>query len=94
MYVYGSRDESPKYYCSWDHWVLSSPDLRTWEIAKDAFASKGPNDQVAYSDALLYAPDCQYRNGVYYLYYCLASNAKNLGAAPFCAMCRASSSRL
>jgi hypothetical protein len=81
MYVYGSRDESPKYYCSWDHWVLSSPDLLTWEIAKDAFASKGPNDQVAYSDALLYAPDCQYRNGVYYLYYCLASNVNTEGVA-------------
>ncbi len=27
MYVYGSRDESPNYYCSWTHHVLSSSDL-------------------------------------------------------------------
>ena len=36
---------------------------------------------MAYSDALLYAPDCQYRNGIYYLYYCLASNVNTEGVA-------------
>ncbi|MDH4196954.1 MAG: family 43 glycosylhydrolase, partial [Candidatus Aminicenantes bacterium] len=81
IYVYGSRDESPKYYCSWDYAVLLSSDLRTWEVAKDAFASKGPRDQVPYSDELLYAPDCQYRNGLYYLYYCLDSDANIEGVA-------------
>ncbi len=29
---------------------------------------------MPYSDDILYAPDCQYKNGTYYLYYCLASN--------------------
>jgi hypothetical protein len=81
VYVYGSRDESPKYYCSWDYYVLSSPDLRTWDVARDAFASKGPLDQVAYSEDLLYAPDCQYRDGTYYLYYCLASRVNTGGVA-------------
>jgi beta-xylosidase len=81
MYVYGSRDESPKYYCSWDHYVLSSSDLVKWEITKNAFASKGPNDQVAYSDDYLYAPDCQYKDGTYYLYYCLASKVNTEGVA-------------
>jgi hypothetical protein len=81
MYVYGSRDESPKYYCSWDYYVLSSSDLRTWEVTRDVFASKGPHDQVPYSDDYLYAPDVQYKDGVYYLYFCLASNVKTEGVA-------------
>jgi arabinoxylan arabinofuranohydrolase len=70
LYVYGSRDESLKYYCSYDHWVLSTPDLIHWEYTPDVFASKGPNDQIPFNDELLYAPDCMYKNGKYYLYYC------------------------
>ena len=81
LYVYGSRDESPKYFCSWRHDVLSSADLKTWTLTTNVFASKGPGDQVPYSDALLFAPDCQYRDGIYYLYYCLASGKNTEGVA-------------
>lgn len=81
MYVYGSRDESPDYYCSWSHHVLSSSDLKTWIIHENAFASKGPGDQVSYSDDILYAPDCNFRDGKYYLYYCLANNTNTEGVA-------------
>ncbi len=81
LYVYGSRDESPDYWCSWDHYVLSTSDLIHWQVTKNAFASRGPNDQVSYSDNMLYAPDCQYRNGIYYLYYCLAGGGANEGVA-------------
>lgn len=70
LYVYGSLDESTDYYCSWRHHVLSTSDLKNWEITKNVFSSKGENDQVPYSDALLFAPDCQYKDGTYYLYYC------------------------
>ena len=81
IYVYGSRDESPEYYCSWSYRVLSSSDLKTWNISDESFASKGPNDQVSYSDSYLYAPDAQYYNGKYYLYYCLAARQKTEGVA-------------
>jgi arabinoxylan arabinofuranohydrolase len=81
MYVYGSQDENINYYCSWRHSVLSSSDLKKWSIAEDVFASKGEKDQVLYSDEILYAPDCQYKDGNYYLYYCLASNKKTEGVA-------------
>jgi arabinoxylan arabinofuranohydrolase len=70
LYIYGSNDESTKYYCSWTHHVISTSDLKTWELTKDVFSSKGNNDNVAYNDDLLFAPDCQYKNGIYYLYYC------------------------
>ncbi len=70
LYVYGSLDESTEYYCSYRHHVLSTRDLINWEITENIFTSKGRNDQVAYSDALLFAPDCAYKDGTYYLYYC------------------------
>lgn len=70
LYIYGSLDESPAYYCSYRHHVLSTSDLQNWNITKNVFSSRGENDQVPYSDALLFAPDCQYKNGMYYLYYC------------------------
>lgn len=81
MYVYGSRDESPNYYCSWSYDVLSSSDLKTWERHENSFASKDPNDQVSYSNSILYAPDCQFIGGKYFLYYCLASNRSTEGVA-------------
>lgn len=70
MYVYGSRDESDAYWCSYSHHVLSSSDLKTWDIVTEAFSSKGANDQIDYHDLLLFAPDCAYKDGTYYLYYC------------------------
>jgi arabinoxylan arabinofuranohydrolase len=81
LYIYGSRDENPAWYCSHDHYVLSTSDLIHWDISKDAFASAGKNDQVSYSEDLLYAPDCQYKDGIYYLYYCLASGKNTEGVA-------------
>jgi hypothetical protein len=81
VYVYGSRDESPDYYCSWKYHVLSSADLRSWTVHPDRFATKGPGDEVPYSDAILYAPDAIRRDGTYFLYYCLASPKDTEGVA-------------
>jgi beta-xylosidase len=81
LYVYGSRDESPDYYCSWNYHVLSTSDLKTWTIHENSFASKGSGDQVPYSDDFLYAPDVQYKDGTYFLYYCLANRTNTEGVA-------------
>lgn len=70
LYIYGSVDESTDYYCSWRHHVMSTTDLINWDIEQDVFWSKGENDEVPYSDALLFAPDCMYKDGTYYMYYC------------------------
>ena len=59
MYIYGSRDESPEYYCSKRYNVLSSSDLMTWELHLDSFMN----------NETLYAPDAWYKDGQYYLYY-------------------------
>jgi arabinoxylan arabinofuranohydrolase len=74
LYIYGSNDESKTYFCSYIHHVLSTSDLKTWELTKDVFSSKGASDQVPYNDNILYAPDCMYKNGSYYMYYCQPGN--------------------
>lgn len=81
IYIYGSNDESVKYYCSWTHHVLSSSDLLQWELTKNVFSSKGENDQVPYNDELLFAPDVQYKDGTYYMYYCQPSGTEAEGVA-------------
>ena len=81
MYVYGSLDVSPRSFCSKAYDVLSSSDLKTWTLTENSFSTQGPNDQVTYSDDVLYAPDCQYRDGKYYLYYCLANDKYTEGVA-------------
>jgi len=70
LYIYGSVDESPDYYCSYTYHVLSTEDLVNWTLHRNTFASKGEGDQVDYSDALLFAPDCVKKGNKYYLYYC------------------------
>ena len=91
LYLYGSKDESADYYCSHRYDVISTDDMRHWRTAEDVFASEGEHDEVSYSDALLYAPDCLYENGICYLYYCLAGPGDVIGVAaslspagPFC----------
>lgn len=70
LYVYGSRDESDEYWCSYSYHVLRTSNLTNWTVSENTFASKGKYDQVDYNDKLLFAPDCAYKNGLYYLYYC------------------------
>jgi len=82
MYVYGSLDESTKYYCSNRYNVLSSPDLCHWQLFENTFASSGKDDQIPYADNSLYAPDMIYRNGVYYLYYCLSNSTEGVATSP------------
>src|SRR4051812_34228196 len=71
MYLYVSRDESTREYCSQYYHVLSSADLIRWDIHTYTFATTGEFDQVSYSNDRLAAPDCLYRDGMYYLYYCI-----------------------
>jgi len=70
LYLYCSVDLSGNWYCSRKYHVLSTDDMQHWELHENSFASEGVNDEVSYNDNLLFAPDCMYRNGKYYLYYC------------------------
>ncbi|MDV7185952.1 family 43 glycosylhydrolase [Lutibacter sp. TH_r2] len=81
LYIYGSRDESDDYWCSYTHHVLSTSNLTDWDITENVFASKGENDQVKFHDNLLFAPDAAYKNGTYYLYFCSPGKPKIEGVA-------------
>ena len=81
LYVYGSRDESPDYYCSHGQDVISTGDLKTWTITKNIFAPGGNNSKLIFNNTFLYAPDVQYKNGLYYLYFCLSGGQNNEGVA-------------
>ena len=81
VYIYGSRDEPGNSWCSHSYNVLSSSDLVNWHVEQFSFATEGAGKQVDYTDRLLYAPDCIYRDGKYYLYYCLAGGGKDEGVA-------------
>lgn len=80
LYIYGSKDENRKDYCSKGYHVLSSFDLKHWNIKKEVFSSCKPNDNINYSDAVLYAPDCIERNGKYFLYYCMSDNSEGVAS--------------
>lgn len=81
LYLYTSKDNSCEYWCSWNHDILYTTDLKRWEIAINRFASKGKNDNVDYNNELLFAPDCAKKEDSYILYYCQPDKNNALGTA-------------
>lgn len=77
VYLYGSRDEPGNAWCSHSYHVLSTSDLVHWEVEQFSFATQGIGKQTDYTDRVLYAPDCIYHEGKYYLYYCLAGSEED-----------------
>ena len=67
LYLYTSQDESCDFYCSYRHSILSTSDMKTWEVHSDNITSKGENDAIEGSDALLFAPDAAEVKGKYHL---------------------------
>lgn len=70
IYVYGSWDiMGDNNYCSDVYHVFSSDDMENWTDHGVCFSSK----QMSWvpDGTRLYAPDCAYKDGVYYLYYCI-----------------------
>jgi hypothetical protein len=60
LYIYGSLDESCNYYCSKRHHVMSTDNLKNWQLHKNALVSAGEGDGISYNDNVLYAPDVAY----------------------------------
>jgi Beta-xylosidase len=81
IYLYGSRDEPGNAWCSRSYNVLSTFDFISWNVEQFSFATSGVGKQTSYTDSILYAPDCIYHNGKYYLYYCLEGGGKDEGVA-------------
>ncbi len=70
MYLYGSFDiQGSREFCSDVYHVYSSDDLVHWVDHGQAFSLA--DTAWAKDCRALYAPDCAYRDGWYYLYYCV-----------------------
>lgn len=81
VYLYGSCDENADYWCSYRNDVLSSTDMHTWAVHSNVFASKGKNDEVQGTDALLFASDCIQKESLYYLFFCTPDKSFSEGIA-------------
>lgn len=79
LYLYGSRDrQGVEDYCSDRYKVFSTDDLIHWTDHGTSFeagqADFCPSDQ-------LFAPDCAFKDGKYYLYFCLPGEDGREGVA-------------
>jgi hypothetical protein len=81
MYIYGSTDDGVGHWCSYKHDVLHSADMKKWDMQLNVFSTKGENDQVKETDALLFAPDAMFRNNQYYMYFCTPDQKYSEGVA-------------
>jgi hypothetical protein len=68
--------------------VFSSADLVTWQDHGESFRSAAPRASLPFTNTALYAPDCVYLNGTYYLFFCTADNREGVAesaspAGPF-----------
>ena len=89
IYLYGSNDICANtFYCSREYRVYSSSDMKVWQDHGVSFTgnTEGPNRAV--EPGILYAPDCVYKDGTYYLYYCQPNGEEgvaisNLPSGPF-----------
>lgn len=80
MYIYGSYDISgDTFYCSNEYRVFSSDNLIDWQDHGVSFTTA----EVPWLtwDAPLFAPDCVYKDGKYYLYFCLADNSEGVATS-------------
>lgn len=77
LYLYGSQDISgEKGYCSKEYHVFSTddPKLEKWIDHGVSVSNTLENAAIPFEpDVKLYAPDCIYRDGKYYLYVCGAT---------------------
>ncbi|MEM9894968.1 MAG: family 43 glycosylhydrolase [Bacteroidota bacterium] len=81
LYLYTSTDISCDHWCSYQHDVLYTLDMKKWYVVSTNFFSKGYNDQVPYNDNYLFAPDCAKKGDEYIMFYCQPDKKNALGTA-------------
>ncbi len=81
IYLYGSFDvQGERSYCSDVHHVYSSDDMVNWTDHGVVFSIA--DSTWAKDCGVLYAPDCAYRDGWYYLYYCVPDGRCGVAKSP------------
>ena len=81
LWTIGCRDEAPTYYASHFIDVLETRDLKSWRLHRSVFASKGKDDRIAESDAVMYDSNAIFQAGRWWLLYCLPDKRHMLGVA-------------
>lgn len=75
-YIYGSKDiPGNDQYCGKSYDVFRTKDLLHWEKFSNVFSNKKAHTN---HDGYLYAPDCEYINGKYCLFYCMDDGAEGV----------------
>lgn len=83
VYIYGSYDLSGDVaYCSGVYRVFSSADLVTWTDHGVSFRAEDAYPKGECPGVPLCAPDCVYKDGLYYMYYCLADRGEGVATSP------------
>ncbi|MGN0202296.1 MAG: family 43 glycosylhydrolase [Candidatus Cryptobacteroides sp.] len=72
LYIYGSRDESPEYYCSDLHDLLSTGDLLNWRLDRGMFRW----------GTTLYAPDAIFKDSKTYLFFDVPDGTEYVAEGP------------
>ncbi len=79
LYLYGSRDQpGTEAYCSDRYKVFSTADLIDWTDHGESFRVPCPGFPAADT---LYAPDCVYRDGRYFLFFCLPGGREGIAVS-------------
>ncbi len=82
VYLYGSYDiYGGTSFCSYEYHSFSSLDLINWDHHGCCFKSTGRDTDVPWSESLLFAPDCIYKDNLYYLYFCMADNSEGVATS-------------
>ena len=81
LWIIGCRDEDPAYWASHFIDVLETKDLGAWRLHRGVFASKGADDRIAESDAVMYDSNALFHNGQWHLFYCLPDKRHMMGVA-------------
>jgi hypothetical protein len=90
LYVYGSYDVSgDTFYCSREYHTFSTSDLIVWKhhgvsFSTDEAVARTEDQPPAggeWADETLFAPDCIERDGVFYLFFCTATNGEGIATS-------------
>lgn len=83
VYLYGSHDLYGGEYCSHELRVYSAPltDLSKWTDHGVSFSTYKDKSDVPWSNEVLYAPDVIEKDGIYYLYFCLADGSEGVATS-------------
>ena len=82
LYVYGSMDlPGDPQYCSNRYHVFSTEDMEHWKDHGVSFQAGMREGAMLKKPVTLGGPDCVYKDGKYYLYYCTSGTGEGVAVS-------------